>query len=45
MDSRDDISPKIFYVNIIKIYIYIVSDVESLFSLKDFLDALHMSFI
>lgn len=44
MDSRDDISTKIFYVNIIK-KIYIVSDVESLFSLKDFLDALHMSFI
>ena len=42
MDSRDDISPKIFYVNMIK-NIYIVSDVESLFSLKDFLDAVHMS--
>ena len=43
MDSPDDTSPKILYVNMIKKSI--VSDVESLSSLKDFLDALYMSFI
>lgn len=44
MDSPDDISLKILHVNMLKKK-NIVSDVESLSSLKDFLDALNMGFI
>lgn len=43
MDFPDDISPKFLYVTMIEKSI--ISDVESLSSLKDFLDALNMRFI